>query len=98
MQRPEQARTGHHAVVDRVEGDEVLAAQVLGELELGGEAAWRADQALAVVKVEAFAEFGIVRGRLPAARVVDQELSQVPQRGRLRMPQPSAAQGATRLE
>src|SRR3546814_3857418 len=52
----QQPRTGHYRVIEGADGDEILASQVVGELELRREAAWHPHQHFAVVEFEARSE------------------------------------------
>src|SRR5690606_34776502 len=67
---------GDHLVRQRPAQYEALQPQVVGELEIRGEAVRHAHQPVVRSQTEAFAYPGIVRGGLPAGRVVEDELAQ----------------------
>src|SRR3546814_3590130 len=84
--------------LDGARGDEILVAQVVDEREVRRETARRPHQHLAGFEVEATPERGRLRGLLPGAGVLEDELPHAPLRRCFRMPQPCADEAVARLQ
>ena len=97
-QRGQQARAGHRGVVQRTPHHPVAVLEVVDELEISRETARRPHQLLAFLEVEALAQRGRMRGGLPAARVVEDEVAHAALGFRFRMPQPGADEAFARLQ
>src|SRR5690606_6770260 len=97
-QRLQQTGTGYHRIIEGTQGDEILAPQVIGELEVRREAARHPYQHLAAIEFEAAAQALAVGGGLPAGRVVEDEVPHAPHGVRTRVPQPGADEAVATLQ